>query len=125
MPERGGIEAAIHFVNQEWRGKVNVLYSDHRVIQEAQAQLETEGKWRVRSAVTVDGVRTIEAEMKSDDQVFPPLPGEAEVTFEFRGSVKKATLPEGSDAWAQAKAAQKALGQTLLCTMIIMITFTW
>jgi hypothetical protein len=87
-----------------------VLYSDHRLIQEAQAQLEIEGKWRVRSAVTVDGVQLIEAEMSLENQVYPPLPEEAEVTFEFRGSVKKVVLPAGAEAWAQAKAAQEAFG---------------
>jgi hypothetical protein len=118
IPDRDGMEAAIHFGNQEWKGNVNVLYSDHRLVQEAQAQLEIEGKWRVRAAVTVDRVRMIEAEKDLETQVYPKLPEEAEVTFEFRGSVKKVTLPAGADAWTQAKAAQDAYGQTLLCSPI-------
>jgi hypothetical protein len=59
------MEAAIHFGNQEWRGKVNVLYSDLRLVREAQAQLEIEGRWKVRSAVTIDDLRRIEAEKET------------------------------------------------------------
>jgi hypothetical protein len=51
MLEKSGMGAGIHFGNQEWRGKVNVLYSDQRLVQEAQAQLDIEGRWNSDASV--------------------------------------------------------------------------
>jgi hypothetical protein len=89
IPRLGSMEAAIHFGNQEWRGNVNVMYTDQRLVQEAQARLEIEGKWKVRTAVTMDGFTMIEAEKVEENQTYPRLPEDAEVTFEFRGQSRR------------------------------------
>jgi hypothetical protein len=94
--------ASIHFGNQEWVGKVNNTYTDLHLIREAQVQLEIEGQWKVRPSLVIDKVRTLEAEKIGDGQVCPPLPIDAEVTINYRGSTRKVQLKAGADAWTQS-----------------------
>jgi hypothetical protein len=68
--------------------------------------------------VFIGKVRTIEAERREHEQTYTPLPEDAEVTFEYRGTDKKVILKPGDDAWAQAQAAQKAHGHMLLFSPI-------
>jgi hypothetical protein len=73
-PEPIAMQASIHFGNQEWAGKVNRTYSDIQLVEEARIQLGLEGEWRVRHAVTILDVRTIEAERVEVEIERPPLP---------------------------------------------------
>jgi ribonuclease HI len=66
-------------------------------------------------SVTILGVRTIEAEREEVAVDRPPLPKEADVTFDFQGTKQTVKLPAGATAWDQAQAAQKAFGMTLMC----------
>jgi hypothetical protein len=69
-------EASIHFGNMEWSGKVEPSYSNIQLIEAAQAQLEIEGRWQVRTVHWEGKVRCIEAEKISDETFYPPLPEE-------------------------------------------------
>jgi ribonuclease HI len=108
-------EASIHFGNIEWRGKVEPTYSNDQLIASAQSQLSIVGTWKVRSSHWEDHVHHIECEQTEEEPFRPPLPEEAEVHFNFEGSVRKATLPGGADQIAQAAKAQELFQETLLC----------
>jgi hypothetical protein len=112
------VKASIHFGNQEWAGNVNRTFTDEQLVQEAQLQLGLEGTWQVRNAVVILGVRTIEAERIETDVERPPLPKDAEVVFDFHGTRKTVELKAGATAWDQAQAAQRAFGETLMCSPI-------
>jgi hypothetical protein len=114
-PEQIVIKASIHFGNQEWAGNANSSFTDIQLVQEAQTQLGIEGTWKVRTAVTILDVRIIEAEREEVEIVRPPLPKDAEVTFDFQGTKKTVALKAEANAWDQAQAAQKAFGVTLMC----------
>jgi hypothetical protein len=111
-------EAFIHFGNPEWRGKVDPSYSNLQLVAAAQAHLEIEGKWGVRTAHWDGQLSCIEAEKLDDNAVDQPLPEDAEVEFNFRGTIKRCPMLTGANAYAQAKAAQDLFGQTLMCSPI-------
>jgi hypothetical protein len=79
-------------------GKVNNTYADLQLVTEAQKQLEIEGQWRVRNALTIGKVRTIEAERRDEDLVYASVPMDAEVTIEYQGTTKKIQLEAADDA---------------------------
>jgi hypothetical protein len=112
------VKASIHFGNQEWAGNVNKTFTDDQLVQEAQAQLGLEETWQVRAAVSILGVRTIEAERIEVEIERPPLPRDSEVVFDYHGTRRTVVLKAGATAWDQAQAAQKAFGETLMCSPI-------
>jgi hypothetical protein len=107
--EPQAVEAVIHFGNQEWAGKVNCLCTADRLVREAQVQLGIEGERRVRSAITLCKVRTIEAEKVEIDQEHEVLPRDAEVTLDYHGTKKTVQLKAGADVWNQAKQHRQRL----------------
>jgi hypothetical protein len=97
---------------------IDTAYANLRLVKEAQAQLEIEGKWDVRTSFWKYGVRCIEEEKQPDLTIHAPMPEDAEVEFGFEDTNKRTQLIKGDDAWAQAREAQEAFGQTLLCSPI-------
>jgi hypothetical protein len=112
-------EAAIHFGNMEWRGKVEPSYSIPQLIEGAQAQLEIPGQWQARSSHWEGQARCIECEQVTIEEVYPFTSEDCEVWFILNGCTKKAALPAGADQIAQAAKAQKLFNETLVCTPIV------
>jgi hypothetical protein len=111
-------EASIHFGNVEWRGKVDPTYGNLQLVRAAQAQSEIEGNWAVRTSHWDGQLRCLEAERLEPELVYPDLPEDSEVWFDFRGCVKKSAVAVGATRNDQARTAQELFNQTLLCSPI-------
>jgi hypothetical protein len=98
-PEPVVVKASIHFGNQEWAGNPDRSFTDIRLVQEAQTQLGLEGTWKVRNAVTILDVRTIEAEREEIPIDRSALPRDSDVVFDYHGTKRTVPLKSGATAW--------------------------